>query len=465
MMRAASRSLLSFIASFTAVSCATEVAAPRAGPPQDRGTAVVAPSFVMKWMKENAVPFSSARVDGRDAELLPLARIVGDARVVGLGEATHGTHEFQDMKIRIFKLLVAEKGFNTFALEADWGEASRINEYLRTGRGDPYALLAGVHLWPWRTQEMLDFIGWMRGYNVAHPAAPVSFVGIDAQFPGMDMDTVLTFLDRHDHGWVDQAALLYECFRPYSNDEKGKFAMWYGTVGRSEQDACRSKLNGVYDHIVSQRSELVAATSTSEFDYFLQASRVVVQAEDVLSGRNPPPPGVRDVTHHARDGYMAENAHWWLARGGPSTRMVVWAHNAHVKSNPVNWSTGDRLRAGLGADYRPIGFRFYEGSFRAVGFADLQNAVFTLSPMIASSYEGVFDDAVGLPRFIMDIRPRAMPDSVANWFAGPLTTREIGAGVNGYAGQGQQSENLPAGYDAVIYFRDMTPTELLPPLN
>jgi erythromycin esterase-like protein len=145
--------------------------------------------------------------------------------------------------------------------------------------------------------------------------------------------------------------------------------------------------------------------------------------------------------------------------------MVVWAHNAHVERNPVNWSTGDRLRAGLGADYRPIGFRFYEGSFRAVSFADLQNEVFTLGPPIPLSYESAFESAVALPRFIMDIRPQAMPDSVANWFAGPLTTREIGAGFLDASRMGEHFSNLPASYDATIYFREMTPTDLLPPAN
>src|SRR5262249_5264969 len=148
---------------------------------------------------------------------------------------------------------------------------------------DPLALLLGLHVWPWRTQELLDFVGWMRGYNVDHPTDPLSFVGIDAVHPQVTMDTVQAFLRTYDGDWAAAAADRYDCLRTS--------AATYNTVPHAEQDACKTKVADVFEHMVSEAPRLISATSASEVDFFLRAARVVMQTEDVLAGRNPPPPG------------------------------------------------------------------------------------------------------------------------------------------------------------------------------
>ena len=92
---------------------------------------------VSAWLRENAIPFDTTDPNSDFEDLMPLKPLIGDARIVALGEATHGTHEFFEMKHRMLRFLVEEMGFNIFAMEASWAETNLINDYVRTGQGDP----------------------------------------------------------------------------------------------------------------------------------------------------------------------------------------------------------------------------------------------------------------------------------------------------------------------------------------
>src|SRR5215510_14135440 len=120
-------------------------------------TSTVAPE-ISAWLRENAIPFDTTDPNSDFADLMPLKELIGDARIVALGEATHGTHEFFEMKDRILRFLVEEMGFNTFAIESNMPEANLVNDYVQTGKGDPVALLQGLKDSTWDTQEVLDMI-------------------------------------------------------------------------------------------------------------------------------------------------------------------------------------------------------------------------------------------------------------------------------------------------------------------
>ncbi|HLL45960.1 MAG TPA: erythromycin esterase family protein, partial [Longimicrobiaceae bacterium] len=170
---------------------------PSALPPTEGG------EHDVSWLRRNAVPFRTDAPGGDLSDLAPLGRIVGNARVVGLGEATHGTREFFRMKHRVLEYLVKERGFNTFAIEATWAECERINDYVHGAPGDPRKLLSAQRFWTWNTQEVLDMIEWMRRHNQNPGRAPrVSFHGFDMQYQRVAMDDVEAFLAR-----VDPAAL------------------------------------------------------------------------------------------------------------------------------------------------------------------------------------------------------------------------------------------------------------------
>jgi erythromycin esterase-like protein len=130
-----------------------------------------------------------------------LKRVVGDARIVSLGEATHGTREFFQLKHRLLEFLATEMGFTIFSIEANLPEAYRMNDYVLTGSGDPRQLLRGMYFWTWDTEEVLDMILWMRRFN-ASGRGPLQFTGFDMQTPAVAMEIARAFVARYDPTYV-----------------------------------------------------------------------------------------------------------------------------------------------------------------------------------------------------------------------------------------------------------------------
>jgi erythromycin esterase-like protein len=167
-------------------------------PPAPAGAAAGSDSAAtVRWMRRTAHAFEAVepREDHRD--LAFLKRLVGDARIVALGEGTHGTREFFTMKHRITRYLASEMGFTVFAIEANMPEAYRVNDYVLTGRGDPRALLDGMYFWTWNTREVLDLIEWMRAFN-ASGRGRMQFAGFDMQTPDTAAAIARRFLARTD---------------------------------------------------------------------------------------------------------------------------------------------------------------------------------------------------------------------------------------------------------------------------
>jgi erythromycin esterase-like protein len=131
----------------------------------------------------------------------PLKAVVGDARVVSLGEATHGTREFFQVKHRMLEFLASEMGFTIFSIEANMPEAYRLNDYVLKGTGDPAQLLKGLYFWTWDTEEVLDMIRWMRAFN-ASGRGRIEFTGFDMQFPTVALQNATAFVTRYDQAYA-----------------------------------------------------------------------------------------------------------------------------------------------------------------------------------------------------------------------------------------------------------------------
>lgn len=131
------------------------------------------------WIRQHATPLSTTDPTASLSDLESLRQMVADAEVMGLGESTHGAHEQFAVKHRVVRLLVEEMGFRCLALEEDWTKGVQLNEYVVNGKGDPRALLADAGS-PWRTEEILDLVTWMRSYNETHPDDNVRFAGSTA---------------------------------------------------------------------------------------------------------------------------------------------------------------------------------------------------------------------------------------------------------------------------------------------
>jgi erythromycin esterase len=410
------------------------------------------PQEVVSWLQANAHPFSTAEAGKGLVDLEFLREMVGNARVVSLGEATHGTREFFQMKHRVLEFLVEEMGFNTFAIEATLPESNRVNDYVHTGEGDPEVLLSGLYFWTWNTREVLDMILWMREHNQDPGSGPsVSFLGFDMQYPGMAIHEVITFLETVDPTAATLATAKYACMLSFSNGPQG-FAggqARYGDQTPGYRDACLPDLQAVYDSLLAHRDEYQAASSLPAFDLVERNARVVIQYEDMASSRTP---GARDL-------YMAENAIWALERGGPDGKIVLWAHNGHVANNPTygtGQSMGYHLRQHFGVEMVIVGFDFYQGGFRAINrtvsgaYTGLTEHTVGAAP--ETSYESYFHSA-GMERMILDVRGVDFGASPTSWLAGPRLMRSVGAV---YTPQQPNryflNLSIPAWFDLVIYF-------------
>jgi erythromycin esterase-like protein len=166
------------------------------------------PAAAVAWVREHAIPLHSCVAGTRRDDLEPLRRVVGDARIVALGEPTHGTREAFQMKHRLLEFLVEQMDFSLFGIEANLPESFALNDYVVRGVGDPKALIAGMYFWTWNTEEVLAMVEWMRARNVAHPERPLLFTGFDMQVPDVAIGIVKHLVRQHAPELVPDTSVL-----------------------------------------------------------------------------------------------------------------------------------------------------------------------------------------------------------------------------------------------------------------
>ncbi|HXO29254.1 MAG TPA: erythromycin esterase family protein [Thermoanaerobaculia bacterium] len=399
--------------------------ASRLGPPPDE---------VVGWLRGHAVPLRTAAAGQGYDDLRPLAAIVGKARIVALGEATHGTREFFQLKHRVLEYLVSEQGFTVFAIEANWPESLAVDDYVLHGTGDPAKAQAGLYFWTWNTEEVLDMIRWMRAYNAA-PAHPrkVRFLGFDMQTAKVASPVVGAYLEKVDPAYAKETAGTLAALRQTSMD-----------APPAASAAALSSARALLARFDSRRDAYVAASSQREWDLARQHAVIVAQAAELGA--------VKQADY--RDRAMAENVGWILAHEPAGTRMVVWAHNGHVNYGTGTGYTpmGENLRRAFGADYLNIGFVFNQGAFQAIG-GGAQGpkalAEFSLGPCPESDLAAAFS-RTGMPLALLDLRGRPTAGPVAAWLTSPHPMRETGAL---FASEAEMTEPvvITDRFDAVLF--------------
>lgn len=413
----------------------------------------------IRALKQAVVPFRTAEAGGDYSDLAPLKQIVGNARIVSLGEGTHGTREFFQMKHRILEYLVKEMGFTMFGIEATWAEANRVNDYVMNGTGDPAVLLSNLYFWTWNTQEVLAMIQWMREYNRTTTGRKIGFYGFDMQFSRVTMNDVEAYVQRVDPAMTERVAALYLPYRAYQ-DAISSNTRNYADAPANERQQCRTNVQAVYDLLRSQESKYVNASSQADYDRALRAARIVVQNEEMRSYSS----SITQV--NIRDRSMAENAAWLLQQGGQGAKIVLWAHNGHVANSTqfgVEWM-GYHLRKQFGSDMVIMGFSFGEGKFNAVesngtNFTGLKPLSTSFAPDNSFEYQL---RRLQLPRFFVDLRSFTQTSS-GQWLKETRAFRSIGAVfAPSYEKNYFYTTNLPNEYDVIIYFGTTQASVLLP---
>ncbi len=359
-----------------------------------------------------AVRLDARPLRGGDSDYDALLEMVGDARLVLLGEASHGTHEFYRERARITKRLIGELGFAAVAVEGDWPDADRVSRYVQGAGedGDAEEALRGFRrfpTWMWRNAEVLDFVGWLRAHNESLPSdqAGVGFYGLDLYSLNASMEAVVAYLDEVDPGAAARARERYECLHPFAQDSSG-----YGQavlLGASEP--CRRR---VLEQLVELRRHAGDYLRTdglpAEDRYFLaeQNATVVADAEEyyrTMFGGPAPSWNLRD--RHMADTLDRLQVH--LARHGGEGRIVVWEHNSHVGDARSTEMTqrgelnlGQLVRERHGRDTVLVGFTTNTGTVTAASEWGGEAERKRVRPALADSCEALLH-ATGIPAFLL----------------------------------------------------------------
>jgi erythromycin esterase len=392
-----------------------QVCAAQERPPSSPATAVPADSDAMSaWLSVNAIRLKSVEPGQGFDDLKPLKNILHDVAIVGVGEMTHGSHEFFRFKHRLIEFLVKEMGFTVFALEASYPATLKINDYVLYGKGDRAQALAEQGAWVWDTNEMSELIDWMRAYNQTAPAsAKLRFVGFDFQNNEQAMDAVLAYLQRVA---PERVAAVESVFKPMRSTTPYQQHIDYNNVSKEERAQILTHLYELIGFLTLHQSRLTRQTSAADFDAALQHARIVAQFADVYAGGQ------------TRDFYMAENIERLVSREKPGTRVIVSAHNDHIGMRKNDM--GFQLRSVYGDKYYALGLSFNQGAFQASeltseGIGPLTE--FVVGPAVEGSVEWQLA-RTGIKTFLVDFRHTTMDAGVARWFADPHQMRSIGLG-------------------------------------
>jgi erythromycin esterase len=358
------------------------------------GVAHCAEDPFAKWAAAHALPIATLDSSADFSDLLPLTSVVGAARVVALGEPTHGAHEPMAFRNRLIRFLVEKMGFTAVALESGFTESSAVDAFVAGGPGEAQRVVRdGLTSGKGSFGENRELIQWMRDYNAAAPAGRhrIRFYGIDltaggrVSGPGRALDFSLAFLSVSDAADADKIRVSLDGNLPRHDDDE------FGSLSQTALAALDGGIAAIAKAMAKNRSSLIAHSSAEEYRWAvhnLGVARELAQYFHVTTARSYADMHDAGPVIAARDYAMAENVRWAVDNEGPGGRVIVFAHNNHV----MNW----REDGGYWAGMREKPFMMGSHLRRAYG-KDL--LIIVTSSLTASA---------GLPR------PEPIEDSIAN---------------------------------------------------
>jgi erythromycin esterase-like protein len=409
-------------------------------------------------------------VTGSAEDYDPLLELIGDARVVLLGEASHGTHEFYRERARISRRLIEEQGFAAVAVEADWPDAYRVNRWIR-GEGDDRSALDALGgflrfpRWMWRNRDVLDFVEWLHDHNdLRPPEKRIGFYGLDLYSLFSSIEAVIRFLDEVDPDAARRARYRYSCFENFGEDTQAYgYAAEFGLTPSCEDQAVQQLIE--LQRQAAELSRRDGRMAEDEFFYVEQNARLVKNAEEyyrtMFRGRIS--------SWNLRDRHMAETLEALLGhldRTGAGSKVVVWEHNSHigdaratVMGDQGEWNVGQLARERFGEQAVLIGLTTYGGTVTAASDWDAPAERKRVRPGLPRSWEALFH-SVGVPDFILPMKGDAILIEALN-----EVRLERAIGVI-YLPQSERVSHyfearLPRQFDAVIHFDETRAVEPL----
>jgi erythromycin esterase-like protein len=422
---------------------------------------------VIEALRRGAHPLNGA---GQDYG--PLIELIGDARFVLLGAASHGTHEFYTDRARITERLIQEKGFTAVAAEADWPDADRVNRYLRGMSDDVDAAgaLDGFQrfpAWMWRNIEVFEFIERLRVYNneLTEGRPKIGFYGLDLYSLRASRTAVLRYLEKIDPKAADRTRTSYACLDHLADHSRGYGVL--GALARPCKDEAVRGLVELQESRAVRKARQSGSQAEEEFFSALQNARVVKNADAYYRSMYR----AEVSTWNLRERHMAETLDDLLAHlnrhGGPA-KIVVWAHNSHVgdarateKGQDRELSVGQLVRERHGGEAVLVGLATNRGTVTAASDWDRPWEIKQIRPALPESHEALFHEIA--PAFLLVCRER---DNIEKALRQPRLERSIGVIYHSETPELERAGHyfnarLPKQFDAVVYFDETRAVEPL----
>jgi erythromycin esterase-like protein len=399
----------------------------------------------------------------------------GDARIILLGEASHGTHEFYALRAVLTRRLIEERAVSAVAVEADWPDAFRVNRYLR-GHGEDRTAeeaLRGFRrfpAWMWRNRDVLEFVAWLKAHNrqVAPGQPQVGFYGLDLYSLHTSIEAVLRYLDRVDPMAAARARYRYSCFDHFGEDTQA-----YGHAAIfGLSPSCEREILGQLRELQLRAGEYArrdGPLAEDELFHAQQNARLVSDAEAYYRAMFQG----RVASWNLRDGHMAETLEALLqhlgSRGVREPRVAVWAHNSHLgdarateMAEAGELNLGQLARQRWGAAVFNLGMTTHTGTVTAASDWDRPVERKRVRPALPSSVEAIFH-GTGMPSFALDLRR----DAVREAFGEPHLSRAIGVIYHPATERVSHyfHTRLSDQFDAVVHVDETTAVEALPEVS
>lgn len=406
----------------------------------------------LQTLRSNAHPFT----EGKDLDLL--IRKIGDARVVMLGEASHGNHEYYKWRSYITQRLIAEKGFNFIAVEGDWPDCYRLNRYIKhyeEAGSSAFNVLHAFNRWPtwmWANWEVTALAEWLYEYNLTLPANKrAGFYGLDVYSLWESMDAILAYLKKKDPATAKIAETAYRCFEPYRNDEGQSYARATEFV----PELCRTEIVELLQEI-RRRSPHYDSDYENAFSTE-QNALVAVHAESYYNAMISGGPHSWNI----RDRHMEETLERLLQFHGNHSKAIIWAHNTHVgDARATDMTTEGMVNIGELARIRwgenrvaLVGFGSYKGHVIAGRRWGAPMKSISIPPAQPDSWEYLLRQTGTENKLLL------MEDLMDSQFMEvPAAHRAIGVVYNPeYEHHGNYVPSImPLRYDAFIYLDQVT---------
>lgn len=414
-------------------------------------------------IRENARVLSDIGENYQD-----LLQLIGEASIVLLGEATHGTHEFYRERAQITKLLIQTKGFNAICAEASWPESHRVNRFVR-GQGEDREAVDALRdftqfpSWMWANADILDFIGWLRNHNESRKDgfSEVGFYGLDLYSLHKSASEVVSYLESFESQFLDALLLertkeRYSCLKQLGEDTQSyAFSTALGLVNSCES-AVNSQLQDFVRSTDVYRETIAGAEGQEAYFNAIQNCRIVCAAEHYyrtllrsdVSSWNLRDRHMAETLEHVRQHYLNQ---------GMIPKIVVWAHNSHIgQANACEMAQrgevniGQLVKERYGSNAVAIGFTTHSGTVTAAANWSEHSQKSRIIPAIPGSYEDLFHK-VNFDRFFLGFRgayelTRVLQPELLQRAIGVIYRPETERLSHYYYG------SLPAQYDGVIHF-------------